>query len=44
MAFAPIASRGWFFSLRLFANAADSRLPMPLVIILAGLVLPKHHP
>jgi hypothetical protein len=29
---------------RLFANAVGSRLPMPLAIIFAGLVSPKHHP
>jgi hypothetical protein len=44
MAFAPIASRGWYLSPHLFANAVGGRLPMPLAIIFAGLVSPKHHP
>jgi hypothetical protein len=43
-AFAPIAGRGWVLSPHLFANAASDRLPMPLAIILAGLVSQKHHP
>jgi hypothetical protein len=44
MAFAAIAGRDWFLSLHLFAIALGSRWPMPLTIIFAGLVLPKHHP
>jgi hypothetical protein len=44
MAFTPIAGRGWFLSLRLFSDAVGDRLPMPLAIIFAGLVLSKRLP
>lgn len=44
MAFAPIAGRGWFLSPHLLANAVGGRLPIPLAIIFAGLILPKCHP
>jgi len=41
MVFAPIAGRGWYLSPRHLANAVGDRLPMPLAIIFAVLVLPK---
>ena len=43
MAFAPIAGMGCYLSPHLFANAVGDRLPLPLAIIFAGIVLPKHH-